>query len=196
MPIHPLVFGPPPTNSRPSGRLTRALAEALSRPESTMTIRAKFRCLEITQKWDDATVVKLMPVTKKKYEYGTEPMNFAENEQFWKYSPSGDCFLHFKGTDAVPFKLGSYYYIDMTPIPEGLWTLGRSERWGVVGAGTATFHCSRSDAPAGEMRYGTFQIGVAGTDAGPNAATIDSFGLPEKKWSFVFTLAHDHTTES
>lgn len=44
-------------------------------------IRAKFRCLEITSKWDNSTIVTLMPVTKKKYEYGKEPMNFAENEQ-------------------------------------------------------------------------------------------------------------------
>jgi hypothetical protein len=156
-------------------------------------IRAKFRCLSITYNWDSNTIVSLKPVTKKKYEYGKEPMNFAENEQFWKYSPSGECTLHFDKDSKVSFKVGSFYYIDMEPAPSDTarWTLGRVTSWGTNGEGEIELGCSGKRENEEDPTYATLKIGLSG-----ESAKVGSFGPTSALWNVTFTLAHDHTIES
>lgn len=156
-------------------------------------IRAKFRCLEINLRWDYSSVVKLMPVTRRKYGEG-EGMNFKENEQFWKYSPSGECFLHFKTTnlEKIPFRIGSYYYIDMEPDDAGCWSLDVSKYWGADGAGEVEFNRGYQSKDDDDLSSGgSLKIGVSG-----ESAKVETFGRAGKKWNIVFSLAHDHSIES
>lgn len=156
-------------------------------------IRAKFRCLGINLKWDGSSTAELKPVTKKKYEYGKEAMNFAENEQFWKYSPSGECSLGFKTTDIekLPVRLGSYYYIDMEQDDAGEWELSTISNYGAQGAGEVYFSVNNSGEAAEKLHFGTLKIGLSG-----ESAKVSHFGATSKKWKITFSLAHDHTIES
>lgn len=158
-------------------------------------IRAKFRCLELTMRWDYTSCIKLAPVTKKKYDHSAgEAMNFAENEKFWKYTPSGECYLHFETMDVskIPFKIGSYYYIDMEQKDGGTWSLDTAQYYGTDGAGSVEFNRGYVAKPLeGEVKSGLLKIGVSG-----ESAKASSFGPTGKKWDITFSLAHDHTIES
>lgn len=161
-------------------------------------IRAKFRCLGINLRWDGGSVVDLSPVTKRHYKYGEEPMNFAENEQFWKYSPSGECSLHFDtiNLEKIPFKVGSYYYIDMEKIEDVvrvgsvLWVLQSNTNWGTNGEGEITLSRGYVTDEQG-LKSGTLKIGLSG-----ESAKVSTFGDVGKMWDVTFKLAHDHTIES
>ena len=83
-------------------------------------IRAKFRCLTVTQSWDGTTVVKLGPVKRKDKDH--------ENSFFWRYTPSGEAEITYGRGHAVPFVVGAYYYIDMKKDDEGGWRISSIEQ--------------------------------------------------------------------
>jgi len=87
--------------------------------EEMSQVRAKFRCLSVTKKWDKTLVVELGPVVQSKHN--------KENSQFWKFTPSGDMTLNFRGPSfdagGKEFVPGDYYYIDMVKDEEGGWGL-------------------------------------------------------------------------
>ena len=75
-------------------------------------VRAKFRCLEITYRLDNATA-KLKPVIAKNDDW---PNGSRENAAFWDATPSGECELHYRTHGDVDVEVGAYYYIDMDPV--------------------------------------------------------------------------------
>ena len=146
-------------------------------------VRAKFRCLGITQRWDGSWIVELGPVMQR-------GKHSKENEQFWSASPSGECHLTYQGEH--PFKAGDYYYLDMGPNDEGDWTLGSVTDNG-EGSGEVFFsvyhgYDYQKPIPKG-MRQGNFKIGIDGdhTDA------LKTFGTAGSSWdvSFVFAESSD-----
>lgn len=144
-------------------------------------VRAKFRCLSITNKWDKTILAELHPVMNRKSE------NFEENKKFWQASPSGECHLTFHKEHGL--ELGAYYYLDMVQDDEGDWTLNEVCNRG-NGSGEVFFSYYRNydwqNKPVG-MLDGHFKIGIDGhhTDA------LAAFGEPEKKWKVTFTLAEE-----
>jgi len=119
-------------------------------------VRAKFRCLAITQKWDKSWQIELGPIMQR----GKQS---EENKRFWECSPSGECHLFFH--EQHPFEVGTYYYIDMTPNDEGLWTLSTVTHQD-GGSGEVFFSHYRSydhrkPLPVGLLN-GHFKIGVDG----------------------------------
>lgn len=148
------------------------------------SIRAKFRVLSIKQSFDGSIVAELRPVWQK-------GKNSAENERFWKASPSGECTLVFhRQHDLV---LGAYYYIDMTRYydsekVEDAWSLGGVSKRG-KGSGTVdlSYYKNRDwskPTPVG-LLSGDIKISIDGehTDA------LKSFGEPVSQWRVEFTFA-------
>jgi len=99
-----------------------------------MSVRAKFRTMEISQQWNgECVIVRLLPViAKATRESGcwVDPEASEENRKFWDATPSGEAELVFKGLDldAVPFDIGECVYIDIqmlnaTPGDERAWQL-------------------------------------------------------------------------
>jgi hypothetical protein len=83
-------------------------------------VRAKFRCMSVLKKWDGSTIVEFSVVLQK----GENP----ENATFWKFTPSGDATLNFRGPSfddrGKEYSPGDYYYVDMRHDPEdGGWHL-------------------------------------------------------------------------
>lgn len=71
-----------------------------------MTVRAKFKCTQITETEGGLKTVKLMPVSS-----GSE-----ENKQFFKYSPAGSIDLSTVNPEAAAqFTPGREYFVDFTP---------------------------------------------------------------------------------
>jgi hypothetical protein len=84
-------------------------------------VRAKFRCMSITQEWTGHKKVSLQPVMKSE--------KHPENASWSQYTPSGDCDLTYGPKAEVEFTPGDYYFIDMeltedeAPEGERLWKL-------------------------------------------------------------------------
>lgn len=71
-----------------------------------MSVRAKFLCTDITKGDDGSGPVKLLPVTT----------GSAENETFYKYTPSGRIEMSTVNAAALSqFEAGKEYYVDFTP---------------------------------------------------------------------------------
>ena len=71
-----------------------------------MTVRAKFKCTQITETEGGLKTVKLMPVSS-----GSE-----ENKQFFKYTPAGSIDLSTVNPEAAAqFVPGREYFVDFTP---------------------------------------------------------------------------------
>lgn len=86
-------------------------------------VRAKFRCMEISQVWNGkSTAVRLLPVYAKTGNDWDEPDACEENRLFWDATPAGTALLHYRTLEEVPFELGQAYYIDMEP-GDGEWKL-------------------------------------------------------------------------
>lgn len=111
-------------------------------------IRAKFRCMSVSQSWENIHTAAFRPVYQKKN--GQESHNFEENKLFWEATPAGEATLTYQGPhEFVP---GAYYYIDMSPNPEGEWRLGQLQRrghlalqWLEVRAGAAVWRGQDDD---------------------------------------------------
>ncbi len=151
-------------------------------------IRAKFRCLSITKKWDTSYVIKLGPVMKN----GTSE-HFEENKKFWDATPTGECKLTYQG--AHPFEIGAYYYIDMdareTP-RKGVtpstteWQLGTVSRHTSGGELTLwgrTKYDWQGPKPVGVVLEGNLTLGIGSHEV------VDLFGKPGGIWDVQFTFA-------
>ncbi len=81
-------------------------------------VRAKFRCMSITQEIENWTV-RLLPVIAKTEYY---PGGSEENKKFWSATPTGEMKLLFRaqdiagfgGNDITRFVVGDRYYLDLS----------------------------------------------------------------------------------
>jgi len=147
-------------------------------------VRAKFRCLAITQKWDKSWQIELGPVMQR----GKQS---EENKRFWECSPSGECHLFFH--EKHPFEVGAYYYIDMAPNDEGLWTLSTVTHQ-TGGSGEVFFSHYLSydykNMPAGLLN-GHFKIGVDGA----KTSALQTWGDAGGRWDVSFNFAEASDVE-
>lgn len=141
-------------------------------------VRAKFRCLGITHKWDGSIIAELGPVMNRKCE------NFEENKKFWQASPTGECHLTYNVK--ADLQVGAYYYIDMIS-EEGEWQLNEIIHRG-EGSGEVFFSYYRNydynNPPEGMIR-GHLKIGIDGNHT--NALAL--FGEAGTKWKINFIFA-------
>ena len=142
-------------------------------------VRAKFRCLSITQKWDGLWIVELGPVMQR-------GENSEENKSFWEASPSGECHLTFHAEHDL--KIGAYYYIDMVPNDEGEWELhsvmSSSHGSGEVYLSHYKNYDYKKPMPVGLLR-GNLKIGIDGE----KTSALESFGRPGGKFDVTLTFA-------
>jgi hypothetical protein len=123
-----------------------------------------------------------MPVTQSK--------DNEENSEFWKYTPSGEAELKFRGPSfdsrGKEYTPGDYYYIDMVADEDGGWLLAtvtyHSEENGEVKLNTRG---GKYTADWGEkgFTYGSLQMGI------DNPPAFLSFEKAGKPWSVKFTWA-------
>jgi hypothetical protein len=168
--------------------LIRANSSGTPQPslmEYHMTVRAKFRCLEVAERYDDTFRVELKPVWRN------SGGNAEENKKFWTATPSGSCELWFK---AKPdFKPKSYYYIDMTPSQtDSGWTVSAanySPSYVEVALGFWAYNQKVQPSTPG-LSNGTLKLGL---DRSHAAAVIEAFGIPNNTgvWDVSFSLAED-----
>jgi hypothetical protein len=140
-----------------------------------MIVRAKYRCMSITNRWDGTTEIEFQPVTNR--------TDNEENCSFWKYTPAGAASLtYWKGHEA-PFGAGDYYYIDIEQDDEGLWCLDKNVDQGErldVHLGTNWL----KPEELGGIRHGKFEASI---DNPSGAAPFrDQVGT---KWSVAFIYA-------
>lgn len=149
-----------------------------------MTVRAKFRCLAITSKYDGGVIAALAPVKRK----GRDP----ENDDFWKYSPNGECELHYHRQ--CPIKIGAYYYVDATRVDDAvspeLWELSRRDENNSYVNVEFSWYLRRADyglPPPPGLISGSLKIGLSEDAVGARAALqpVRSF------WHLAFTFAED-----
>lgn len=77
-----------------------------------MTVRAKFRCTS-----DTRTLGYPDPQHKYSFQPAYEPDRPAD-ERYAKSTPQGELWM-LVDNSAVSFEVGAYYYLDITPVPEG-----------------------------------------------------------------------------
>lgn len=71
------------------------------------TVRAKFRCMSIqSHASTSGKTVKFMPM------YDT---SIPEDQRYSQATPSGELSMYVDNP-AVSFELGTYYYLDLTPV--------------------------------------------------------------------------------
>ena len=157
-----------------------------------MIIRAKFRCLSLTNKYDGTIVAALAPVKRD----GKDP----ENAEFWKYSPNGECELFFHKECSI--EVGAYYYVDMEQVlkqpdaekhPE-LWELSRRDENQSYVNVELSWYVERPDhskPPPVGMTSGRFKVGLSEDAVGAK----EGFKPTRSLWSvkFVFAEASDQT---
>jgi hypothetical protein len=77
--------------------------------EKTMSVRAKFKCIENRDTGDNGANIRLEAV------YGNGDPNH-ENSQFFKWTPSGTVNMGVvNASAAAQFEVGKEYYVDFTP---------------------------------------------------------------------------------
>lgn len=163
-------------------------------------IRAKFRCLSVSEGLGNSVQIRLAAVIPKK---GLP--NCEENQQFWKYSPSGEMKLTYDGVPMAVvqevnrgscervFRVGAFYYIDMEKKDvdgeqPGLWNLAERHNW-LGGQSKITFRLpwvdpNKPDAP--QLRAGEFEIQLSQEAAGAKA----QFGDVGYGWQIDVSFAH------
>lgn len=145
-------------------------------------VRAKFRCLSVSKKWDSSISVEFGPVLQQ----GNNP----ENSEFWKYTPSGDAQLNFRGPAlddrGEEYEPGAYYYIDMTKDDEGGWCLSQVAHRG-EDSGDVDL-CTRGGKHTADYNENGFTYGKLhmGLDHAPALGWFDNPGGP---WSVKFSWA-------
>lgn len=148
----------------------------------TRTIRAKFRCLSLTNKYDGNIVANLAPVKRD----GKDP----ENAEFWKYSPNGECELfYFK---ECPIIVGAYYYIDMERVDNAtdpsLWELSRRDENNSYVNVELSWYVKRENysvPPPVGMISGRFKVGLSEDAVGAK----EGFKPVRSLWNVAFTFA-------
>ena len=147
-------------------------------------IRAKFRCLVVKKNWEGETLVEFGPV----FQQGKNP----ENAEFWKFTPSGDATLTFKGPSfddrGKEYSPGDYYYIDMhKDLEEGGWRLAQvshtGEESGFVELRTNGTKTAGWGKGVMGFSYGTLQMGL---DHAPALGWFDKAG---EDWAVTFAFA-------
>lgn len=146
------------------------------------SVRAKFRCLGVTKKWDGLSFVEFGPVLQD----GKNP----ENAEFWKFTPSGEATLNFRGPvfddRGEEYSPGDYYYIDMHKDDDGGWCLTTVTQHGDDnGSVELNTRGGKYTAGHGEdgFSYGKLTMGL---DHAPALGWFDNPGGP---WSVEFTWA-------
>jgi hypothetical protein len=145
-------------------------------------VLAKFRCMSVTKKWDRSCIVELSPVCQR----GSN----KENEQFWKFTPSGDATLNFKGPSkddrGQEYTPGDYYYIYMTKDEGGGWLLNTITTHGkengsveLATNGKDTVGWKEGDG----FSYGKLQMGI------DNPHAFLAFDEIESTWDVQFKWA-------
>ena len=136
-------------------------------------VRAKFRVMEISQRWNGkVTVVRLLPVTAKarpEENRYIDPDGCEENRLFWEATPIGEAELVFKGLGNLPdgFTIGACLYLDMsfagTQEPkEGLWELKS------VKNATILEVVFRREWTQEGLMYGSVSMGIQNEEAWPH----------------------------
>ena len=160
-------------------------------------IRAKFRCISVSEGLSNSRQIRLAAVIPKK---GLP--NFEENQQFWKYSPSGEMKLTYDGVPMIvgdnsishAFEVGSFYYLDMEKQPDvneerpGLWNLSERQNW-LGGSSKITMRLpwvDRNKPNAPQLRAGEFEIQLNDEAKGAK----EQFGDVGYGWKITITLAH------
>jgi hypothetical protein len=145
-------------------------------------VRAKFRCLSITEKWDGHFIAELGAVMQR-------GENSEENKTFWKYTPAGKAELIYNREHDLT--IGAYYYIDMTPSKEGEWYLSSLTRHGhngQVDGGVVNLSHHRDydyrKVPQGMLR-GSVEMSLSDEAKG----ALEAFGEAGSTWKVQFTFA-------
>jgi len=144
-------------------------------------LRAKFRVLRVTQRWDNTWELHLAPVMATS----------EENKSFWDATPAGECDLIWRGPHE--FQCAAYYYVELEPHHTGQWTLDSKVDRG-YGAGDAewsmyTQHQFTGKPPDDGLQKGNLKISLDGD----KTAAWELLGVPREKWSIKFTLAEDQS---
>lgn len=75
-----------------------------------MTVRAKFCCMEMTQ---------ICGFSGARYKFTPRyDQDIPEDRRFAKASPCGELWINVDNP-AVSFEIGTFYYLDFTPVPAG-----------------------------------------------------------------------------
>jgi len=90
-------------------------------------IRAKFRCMSVTRRWNGETYVEMLPVTHRQSHTSGGEVAAKENLDFWEATPAGKIRLEYTQKQECSFEPGDYYYVDFEESPEGQWRLERVE---------------------------------------------------------------------
>lgn len=84
-----------------------------------MPVRAKFRCLEVTERFtrhegDTALSQRSVRLAPVLYRKGSHDL-CDENRSFWEATPSGEITMTITNTEAaLQFEVGADYYVDFT----------------------------------------------------------------------------------
>ena len=146
-------------------------------------VRAKFRCMSVVKKWDRSTIVELSPVCQR----GSN----AENEQFWKFTPSGDATLNFRGPSiddrGKEYQPGDYYYIDMSKDESGGWLLNTITTHGKENGSIelATNGKTTAGYKEDDFAYAKVQMGI------DNPPAFLAFDEVESTWDVRFRWAEE-----
>lgn len=144
-------------------------------------VRAKFRCMSVTKKWDGSSIVEFAAVLQQ----GKNP----ENAEFWKFTPSGDATLNFRGPirddRGEEYKPGDYYYIDMHKSDEGGWCLSTVTSHGKENGSVELCTNNKKTVGWGEegFTYGKLTMGI---DNPPAFLAFDEAGAA---WDVQFKWA-------
>ena len=148
-------------------------------------VRAKFRCLGITHRYDHNFIVELGAVMNKKGD------NFEENKSFWNCTPTGKAEV--VCVHECDFEPGAYYYVDLVESGEDDdWHLNYV-RLSDNGQGDVSFSWFRRMPKGWDYKQPT----LPGPHRGSLEMTIESgktkalsvFDKPGSTWKVAFTLA-------
>ena len=158
-----------------------------------MKIRAKLRCMDSTQHWNNRVTYRFMPVTG----HGDGKAG-EENKSFWRYTPGGEAELgviqnskfwteHGKGKPGFPvpeYKPGDYFYVDMEPDEDGLWTIDRkTDRGDGNGEVDFVFWQKRDHSMQPGQNHGKLNLLI------DNPPAFEGLGKAGAKWKVTFTFA-------
>lgn len=148
-------------------------------------VRAKFRCLAVSHKWNHEIVAEFGPVLNKKGDH------YEENKTFWEFTPTGELELSY--FHECPIEPGAYYYLDLVESDgENPWTLNMlSLHEGGRGDVQLSWYRNMPDGwdykqpyPAG-LHRGQFEMTIEGS----RTRALETFGKPGTKWELTVTLA-------
>jgi hypothetical protein len=88
-------------------------------------VRAKYRVMSVTKRWDGRALAELYACTANDIQYEADPIDpkkhrktvrkNPENAAFWSATPSGEARWVVDETNAEILKEGQYVYIDIAP---------------------------------------------------------------------------------